>query len=62
MQCNAHPEKHEKSTQSKFDIFFLHKPFSGFYKENCRQNEEIYAALTKFTQILFAGFCVCPGV
>ena len=26
------PEKHEKLTQSKFDIFFLHEPFSGFYK------------------------------
>ena len=34
-------EKHEKFTQSKFEIFFLHKPFSGFYKGNRGQNEEI---------------------
>jgi hypothetical protein len=35
-------EKHKKFTQSKFDIFFLHKPFSGFYKGNRGQNEKIY--------------------
>ena len=26
------PEKHRKFTQSKFNIFFLHKPYIGFYK------------------------------
>ena len=26
------PRKTQKFTQSKFDIFFLHKPFSAFYK------------------------------
>ena len=54
-QVKADLEKHEKFTQSKFDIFFLHKPFSGFYKGNRRQNEEIYTDLKKITQTWFAG-------
>ena len=52
------PENHKKFTQSRFDIFFLHKPFSGFYKGNCRQNEEIYTDLKKITQTWFAGLHV----
>ena len=43
----ADPEKHEKFTRSKFNILLLHKPFSGFYKGNCGQNEEIYTDLKK---------------
>jgi hypothetical protein len=53
-------EKHKKFTQSKFDIFVLHKPFSGFYKGNRGQNEEIYTDLKKFTQTWFAGLRVFP--
>ena len=56
----ADPEKHKKCTQSKFDIFFLHKPFSGFYKGNLRQKEEIYTDLKKLTQTWFAGLRVFP--
>ena len=41
---SADPEKHEKFTQSKFDIFFSHKPFSGFYNGNSGQ-------MKKFTPI-----------
>ena len=41
-------EKNEKFTQSKFNFFFLHKPFSVFYKGNPGQNEEIYTDLKKF--------------
>ena len=44
----ADPEKHEKFTQSKFDIFFMKKPLSGFYKRNCMQYEEIYTGLGVF--------------
>jgi hypothetical protein len=53
-------EKHKKFTQSKFDIFVLHKHFSGFYKGNRGQNEEIYTDLKKFTQTWFAGLRVFP--
>ena len=56
------PEKPEKFKQSKFDIFFLHRPFSGFYKGNRRQNEEIYTDWKKSTQTWFAGFRVFPGL
>ena len=53
-------EKHKKFTQSKFDVFFLHKPFSGFYKGNYNmQYEEINTDLNKH------GFQVCmffPGL
>ena len=31
----------EKIKHSKFDVFFLYKPFSVFYKGNHGQNEEI---------------------
>ena len=55
-------EKHEKCTQSKFDILFLLKPFSGFYKGNQGQIEEIYTDLEKFTQTWFAGLHVFPGL
>ena len=44
------PEKHEQFTQSKFDIFFIHKPFSGLYKGNRRQSEEIFTDFKKCTQ------------
>ena len=37
----ADPEEHKKSIKSKYDILFLHKPFSGFYKGKNGQNEEI---------------------
>ena len=50
---DADLEKHEKITQSKFYIFFLHKPFFGFYKGNHGKNEEIYTDLKK------VGFQVC---
>jgi hypothetical protein len=30
----THPEKQQKFTQFKFDIFFLHKSFSGFNQAN----------------------------
>ena len=50
---SADLEKHKKIIISKFDIFFLHKPFSGFYKENCGQNEEIHLDLEKFKQTWF---------
>ena len=33
MSSDPHPEKHQKFTQSKFDIFFLHKPCLAFKKE-----------------------------
>ena len=58
--CVADLEKHKKCTQSKFDIFFLHRPFSGFYKGNCGQNQEIYTDLKKFTQTWFAGLRIFP--
>ena len=51
-------EKHERLTLSKFDIFFLHKPFSCFYKGNCRQNEEFEQMYTN----MFAGLYVFPGL
>ena len=57
--CVADPEKHEKFIQFKFDIFFLHKPFSGFYKGNRGQNKDIYTDLKKCTQTWFAGFSCC---
>ena len=34
----ADQEKQNKFTQSKFDIFFLHKPFSSYYKGKWGQN------------------------
>ena len=34
LPLESDPEKHEKLTQSKFNILFLHKPFSVFYKGN----------------------------
>ena len=50
------PEKQKKFTQSKFYIFFLHKPFSGFYKGN-------WGKMKKFTRIWKNlhkyGFQVC---
>ena len=52
------PEKYEQCTQSKFDIFFLHKPFFGFYKENLGQNEEMYSDWNIFTQTWCAGLRV----
>ena len=51
-------KKHTKFTQSKFIIFFLHKPFSVFYKGNCGQKEKIYIDLKIFTQTWFAGLLV----
>ena len=51
-------EEHEKFTHSKFNIFFLHKPFSGFYKENHMQKEEIYTDLKTFAQTWFACLLV----
>ena len=56
------PDKHEKLTQSKLDIFFLFKPFSCFYKGNPGQNEEIYTDLKKCTQTWFLGLRVFPGL
>ena len=58
----ADPEKHKKCTQSKFNIFSLHKPFYGFYKGNCRYNEEIYTDLKKITQTRFEGLRAFPGL
>ena len=52
------PEKQQKFTQSNVDIYFLHKPFSAFYKGNRRQNGTIYTEYKKFTQTCFAGFRV----
>ena len=49
------PEKHQKFTQSKFDIFFLHKHLSGCYKGDRGQNERNYTDLKKCTQTWFAG-------
>ena len=43
-------KKHEKFKQSKFDIFFLFKHVSGFYKGNCGRNEEIYRDLKIVTK------------
>ena len=62
IKMTPHPdlEKHKKFTQSKFDRFFLKKPFSGFYKGNCGQNKEIYTYLKKLTQTWFAGLRVFP--
>ena len=53
-------EKHKKCTQTKFDIFFLHRPFPSFYKGNRRQNEKIYTHLKKCTQTWFPGLRVFP--
>ena len=50
----SRPEKHEKFTQSKFDIFFLHKSFSGFYK-NVHRFEKMYTNMV-------AGLHVFPGL
>ena len=58
----ADPEKHKKFTQSKFNIFLLHKPFYGFYKGHRGRNEEIYTDLKKLTQIWFAELSVFPGL
>ena len=57
MQAESIPdlENHEQFTQSEFDMFVLHKPFSGFYKRNLWQNKEIYTDLKRFTQTWFAG-------
>ena len=58
------PRKTQKFTQSKFDIFFLHKPFSDFYKVkvNCGNNLKIYTYLKKCTHTWFAGLPVFPGL
>jgi hypothetical protein len=53
-------KKHEKFTQSKLNIFFLHNPFSGFYKGICRPYEEINTGLKKSTQTWFADLRVFP--
>ena len=58
----ADTEKHKKFAQSKFDIFVLHRPFSGFYKGNREQTEEIYTDLKIFTQTWFAGLRVFPSL
>ena len=60
-RISADPEKHKKIIKSKFDIFFLHKPFSGFYKGNCGQNEDIYTDLKMFTKTWFAGLRAFPS-
>ena len=60
---SAHTQKkHNKFTQSKFDIFLLHRPFSGFYKGNRGQNKEIQTDLKNVTQTWFAGLRVYPGL
>ena len=41
------PEKHEKFTESTFNIFSMHKQFSCFCKENHGENEEICTDLKK---------------
>ena len=51
------PEKHKNITQSKFDIFFLHKPFSGFFKIL-----KITTDLKKNTETWFTGLHVFPGL
>ena len=55
-------KKTEMFTQSIFNIFVLHKPFSGFYKGNRRQNKENYTDLKKIIQKWFVGLCVFPGL
>ena len=54
-------KKHKKFTQSNFDIFFFHRPFSSYYKENLGQTEEIYADLKKVTNTWFACLRVFLG-
>jgi hypothetical protein len=56
------PGKTQKFDTAKFDIFFIHKPFLGFYKGNRGQNEEIYIDLTNFTQTWFESLRAFPGL
>jgi hypothetical protein len=54
LNWHAEQQKHEKFTQSNFDIVFLPKLFSDFYKGNCGQNEQIYTYLK-----VYVFFQVC---
>ena len=45
MKCEGRPRNHKKFTKFKFNIFFLHKPLSGFYKGNRGHIEQIYTDL-----------------
>ena len=53
---NCRHGKIQKCSQSDFDIFFLHKPFSGFYIGNRGQDEKFYTDFKIFTQTWFAVF------